>query len=210
MIGLGAGGHAKVVLDILSFCPQYRVLGLLDPDQQLWGKEMLGVRVLGGDELLPKLRAECEHAFVAIGSVRTASVRRRVFEAAIACGFSMLNTVHPRACVAGSAQLGQGISIMASAVVNPGSVVGQNVIINSGAIVEHDCTIEDHVHIAPGARLAGNVHVGRESHVGIGAIILEGRRIGSNTVIGGGAVVTKDLPDRVIAAGVPARVLGSS
>ena len=43
--------------------------------------------------------------------------------------------------------------------------------------------------------------------IGGGAIILPGVTIGDNVVIGAGSIVTKDIPDNVIAAGNPCRVI---
>jgi len=204
---MGAGGHAKVLVDILQLRSEYRIIGLLDENRNLWGSTLLGVPILGGDDLLPQIRQQCENAFVGLGSIGRGHMRKQLFEMIVRQGFSMPSAIHPTACVARSAKIGRGVSIMAGAIVNACALVGDNVIINSAAIIEHDCVIEDHVHVAPGARLAGNAVVGCETHIGIGATVLEGRRIGSSSIIGGGAVVTKDMPDRVVAAGVPARII---
>ena len=210
IIGLGAGGHAKVLIDILRLRAEYRIIGLLDTDERRWGTTLLGIPILGSDELLPSLRSECESAFIALGSIGRGHRRRQLFESALNHDYSIADVIHPGAFVSSYANMGRGLLIMGPAIVNACAKVGQNVIVNSGAIIEHDCVIEDHVHIAPGARLGGHCFVGHESLVGIGAVVLEGRKIGHNTIIGGGAVVTRDIPDRVVAVGVPARVIRSS
>ena len=51
------------------------------------------------------------------------------------------------------------------------------------------------------------VDIGSDVWVGGGAIILPGVRIGSRAVIGAGSVVTRDVPERVFAAGNPCRVI---
>ena len=51
------------------------------------------------------------------------------------------------------------------------------------------------------------VHVGSDVWIGGGAILLPGVRVGSRSVIGAGSVVTRDVPDGVLAAGNPARVI---
>lgn len=51
------------------------------------------------------------------------------------------------------------------------------------------------------------VRIGRNCWIGAGAIILPGITIGDNVVVGAGSVVTRDLPDSVVAAGNPCRVL---
>ncbi len=51
------------------------------------------------------------------------------------------------------------------------------------------------------------VEIGSDVWVGGGALILPGVRIGSRTIIGAGSVVTRDIPDGVLAAGNPCRVI---
>lgn len=53
----------------------------------------------------------------------------------------------------------------------------------------------------------GKIVVGEHSFIGARAIILPDVRIGSNCVIGAGAVVTKSVPDNLVVAGVPAKIL---
>jgi UDP-perosamine 4-acetyltransferase len=208
VIGIGAGGHAKVILEILRNDPRYQLTGLLDCNRELWGKEIAGVPVLGGDELLKKLFAGgARHAFIGVGTTGNATPRRKLYETAIRMGFEFVPAIHPQAIVSPGAKIGKGIAIMAGAIINVGVSTGDNVIINTGAVVEHDCSIGDHTHIATGALLAGGVRVGSCSHVGIGASVRQGVNIGNNAVVGAGAVVVKDVPDNVIVAGVPARFL---
>ncbi len=64
--------------------------------------------------------------------------------------------------------------------------------------------------ISPGANLAGDVVVGKRTYVGMGAIVLEKRRIGEQSIIGAAAVVTRDVPDRVKAMGMPARIIAKN
>jgi sugar O-acyltransferase (sialic acid O-acetyltransferase NeuD family) len=207
-IGVGAGGHAKVVLEILRLQGQYEPVGLLDPRHELWGTEVLGVPVLGGDTLLGKLyRDGIRHVFIGVGSVGDTGIRRRLYDASQRLGFTPVRAIHPRAVVAPSARIGEGATVMACAVVNADAVLGHNVIVNTGAIVEHDCVIGDHVHVATGARLAGGVSVGDGAHIGVGAAVREYVRIGHHAVVGAGSAVVRDVPERVVVGGAPARIL---
>jgi acetyltransferase-like isoleucine patch superfamily enzyme len=54
----------------------------------------------------------------------------------------------------------------------------------------------------------GDVVIGRDVWLGTGVVVLPGVRIGDGCVVGAGAVVTRSLPDRAIAVGAPARVVG--
>lgn len=208
VVGLGAGGHAKVVLEILQLMGGYKFVGLLDPKQELWNTEVLGTPVLGNDDLLPELyKDDVRHAFIGLGTVGDTRLRRQLYEKARVQGFQVVQAIHPQAILSPSVEIGHGPTIMAGAVINANARLGDNVIVNTGAIIGHDCIIGDHVHIATGARLASTVQVGEGAHIGLGASILQCVRIGGNVVVGAGAVVVNDVPDDVVVVGVPARIL---
>jgi len=207
-VGVGAGGHARVVLDILRQTHSVEVIGLVDRDRALWGRLVDGVPVLGADDQLRELRQSgVTHSFIGVGSSGDLEPRMQAWRLALGEGFEPLDAIHPRATVASSAILGAGVTVMAGAVINPGVRIGCDVIINTTAVVEHDCELADHVHVATGARLAGTVTVGEGSHIGAGATVRQGIRIGRRVIIGAGAVVVKDVQDCCVVAGVPARVL---
>ncbi|MCI0349786.1 MAG: acetyltransferase, partial [Acidobacteriales bacterium] len=188
VIGLGAGGHASVVIDILQTAEDCELVGLLDANPTSWGKTVLGVPVLGGDDKLPELRAQgVTHAFIGVGSIGDTTPRRQLYEKLCQQGFELVNAIHPQAIVARSAQMGQGATIMAGCILNPGVWLGVNVVVNTGSVVEHDCQIGDHVFIGPGVRLGGSVEIEVGAHIGIGATILQNIRIGEKAIVGAGA-----------------------
>jgi sugar O-acyltransferase (sialic acid O-acetyltransferase NeuD family) len=208
IVGLGAGGHAKVVLEALAGVGGFEIVGLLDPREELWGGNVGGVPVLGGDELLRRqYDAGVTHAFIGLGGADDTAPRRRLYELARSAGFEVATIVDRSAVVSPSARLGAGATILARAVVNADATLGDNVLVNSGAIVEHDCRLEDDVHIASGATLASGVEVGRGAHVGAGSTVRQGIRIGAGAVVGIGAAVVADVEPGVVVAGVPAVVL---
>jgi len=208
VVGLGAGGHAKVMIEILRMDNRYKLFGLLDPKPELQDKSVLGVPVLGDDNLLPALKRDSVcHFFVGRGSIGDTRPRQHLFEMALRYGMKPVDAVHPQAIISSSAVLGEGVTIMAGAVVNACSRLGVNAIINTGAIVEHDCIIGDHVHIATGARLASTVKVGNGAHIGAGATVLQCVQIGENALVGAGAVVIRDVPPGVTVVGCPAQIL---
>ena len=206
VIGLGAGGHSKVLIELLRVATDFEIVGLLDPARELWGRQILGVPVLGDDEMLERLVQEgVSAAFMGVGSVGKANPRKRLFELILEVGLDPITAVHPHAYVAPSASLGQGTVVLSGAVVQTCSRVGNNVIINSGAIVEHDCCLGNHVHVASGAVLASTVVVGDDAHIGAGATVRQCIRIGEGATVGAGAVVVKDVDPGVVVVGVPAR-----
>ena len=208
VIGLGAGGHAKVVVEILRLSDDYEFVGLLDPRQELWNTKVLGIPVLGDDSLLPELyKRGIRYAFIGLGTVGDTRPRRQLYEKTRRQGFQVVPAIHPQAVVAQSVKIGHGPTIMAGVVINAAAQLGDNVIVNTGAIVEHDCMVGNHVHIATGARLASSVHVGEGTHIGLGSSIHQRIHIGRNAIIGAGAVVVDDVPDNVVVVGIPARIL---
>jgi acetyltransferase EpsM len=203
---VGAGGHARVVADIVRLCSRYSIVGYLDevnPERR--GTAWNGAAILGGLEEIGRLRSSCVNtAFVAVGDC---DGRLRIAERLVAAGFELPVLCHPSAIAANDVSIGAGTVLAAGAIVNPGARVGANVIVNTSATVDHDCAIADGVHIAVGARLAGRVQVGRGTWIGMSANIKDGVRIGAGTIVGAGALVLKDLSDGVIAYGVPAKVV---
>jgi UDP-perosamine 4-acetyltransferase len=200
---MGAGDHAKVVLETLWAVGTFDVVGLLDPHPT--NLEVLGVPVLGGDELLPGLLREgVGAAVVAIGS----NIRRQqVGQHLLAMGFALPFVAHPSAIISPSARIGQGAVVMAKAVVGTLAIIGDLAIINTGAIVEHDNLIGRGVHIGPGTILAGRVSVGDRTLVGVGSAVRPGISIGQDSIVGAGSAIVADVPSGVIVAGTPARRL---
>lgn len=181
---------------------------ILDRNSSLWGKELLGVPIRGGDELMPELVSQGASCFVVgLGGVGDNRPRRCLFELGLAHHLTPLTVCHPSAVRSQWAQIGVGSVLYPAAVVNAGAVLGVNVIVNTGAIVEHDCLLGDHVHIATGARLASTVTVGTCAHVGAGATVRQRISIGEGAVVGAGAVLVKDVAPWTVVVGVPARPL---
>lgn len=208
LVGLGAGGHARVVLDILALRGGWETICLLDNDRSLRGSVIGGAEVVGDDDLLPTLVASgFTHAFIGVGSSSDLRTRRRVYLVARDAGLEVIDAVHPTAAISASALIGHGATVGAQAVIGPEARIGENVIVNTGAVVEHGCTLGDHVHVATGAVLGGDVTVGSGTHIGLGAHLLQSVHVGADTVVGAGAVVVRDVGDAVVVAGTPARLL---
>lgn len=199
---IGAGGHAKVVIDLALRSGAWRISGVLDDGEGSVGRSVLGYRVLGGTERISDHAMRGTAFVVAIGSN---SVRERLQATATSAGLVAATLIHPAANLAESVQIGGGAVVMAGAVINADARIGQGVIVNTGAIIDHDCQIGDYCHVAPGVTLCGSVSVGPRSLVGVGASVIPGISIGGDCVIGAGAAVVRPVPSGARVAGVPAR-----
>jgi acetyltransferase EpsM len=204
IVVIGASGHARIILDILSALNGPEIVGLLDDAPHLTGTSLDGHPILGPLSLLPALAQARRVTQVALGIGHNAT-RQRVFAQAAALNLVWPHLVHPSAIISPRATIGNATVICAGAVVNPGAQVGVGCIINTRASVDHDCALEDFVHIGPGATLAGNIHVGSATLVGAGATIIPGIKIGRNCIVGAGATVIRDVADGTTVAGCPAR-----
>jgi UDP-perosamine 4-acetyltransferase len=204
---IGAGGHGKVVLDILQYEGKHRIIGFLDADPSLHGTEVAGVPVLGGVNQLHKLKSQkVRGAIVSIGDNR---VRLQYAREASEVGLDLIQAIHPGAVVSRSARLGRNVVVAASAVVCTDAFIGDSCIINTAAVVDHETVVGQAVHLCPGAILAGRVRVEELAMIGMGANIIQCLTIGARSVIGAGAVVLTDIPPDCTAVGVPAKIIKS-
>jgi len=201
VIVLGAGGHARVVIEVLRRIGA-EILGYAAPAQLTTLAE--GVGYLGNDEALEFPASEILLAN-GLGSGDALRPRIELFTGFVETGFSFATLVHPSAVVAEDVTLGQGAQVMAGAVLQPGCQVGDNAIINTRAVLDHDCLIGAHTHIAPGATLCGGVTIAEAVLVGVGACIRPSIDVGTRSVIGAGAAVVSAVGEGKTVVGVPAK-----
>lgn len=194
---LGAGGHAKVVIATLE-AAGFDIAGVLDDTVERHGSLVLGRKILGS---IASESGKGHSGVIAVGSNKG---RKNI---ATTHSFTWLSVVHPAATVHTSVKVGPGTVIFAGAMVQPEARLGSHVILNTACSVDHDCQIADFCHVAPGARLAGGVTLDEGCLVGIGAAVLPRLTMGSWSILGGGAALVRDLPSRVTAVGLPARII---
>ncbi|MBI4227043.1 MAG: N-acetyltransferase [Candidatus Omnitrophica bacterium] len=118
-------------------------------------------------------------------------------------------------------RLGDDVAIWSHSVVDYGCRIGDHVRIHTNCYIAQFTVIEDGAFLAPGVTIANDPHPGcpysrdcmrgptikAGAQLGINVTVLPYVTIGRRTLVGAGAVVTRDLPDGVVAAGNPARVL---
>jgi sugar O-acyltransferase (sialic acid O-acetyltransferase NeuD family) len=186
----GAGGHARVIIDILESMGT-KVDALIDQDES--------IDSLQGYPVYHEYK-DFSPVIISIGN----NVTRKKVAERINCEFG--KAIHPSAIVSKRAHIDVGTVVMQGAIIQPDAVINKHCIINTGASVDHECVIGDYAHIAPHATLCGNVHVGEGTWIGAGTVIIPGVKIGKWCMIGAGSVVVRDIPDNVVAYGNPCRV----
>jgi UDP-perosamine 4-acetyltransferase len=210
VIVIGAGGHARVVIDALQRSG-VTVLGVCDPTLSSGSAGPLGVPCLGSDAALESYDRSAVLLVNGIGSIGDPALRITVYQRMTAAGWKFYSLVHPKAVIGTECTIASGAQIMAGAILQPGTHVGENAIVNTAASIDHDCRIGDHAHIAPGAVLCGNVVIGTGAHIGSGAVIVQGLTVGAHALIGAGVTVTRPVAEdarltlHTIAAEIPIR-----
>lgn len=209
IIVLCAGGHARVLVDILRRRGQ-AVAAMVDNDPSLHGKRIHDIEVIGSDEIVLGRDPKSVRLVNALGNVPRVGdsalvPRRRLYETFKEKGYKFIQVCSADAVVSKDVDLGEGCQIVTGAIIHTDSLIGANTIINTGAQLDHDCRIGAHSHIAPGAVLSGCVVVGNECHIGAGAVIVQGVSIGDGALVGAGALVLNDVPSGTTVLGNPAR-----
>ena len=204
VILLGTGGQASVLYEIL-INRQAPILGLAAPHKPS-RTLFAAIPWLGDDNSVLQSPIDQVLLVNAVGSVGRIQQRRELFKKFKSRGYSFASVVHSSAIISAlEIEVGEGLQVMAGAIINTCVRIEENVLINTRAVVEHDCRIGRHTHVASGAVLCGGCVVGEGVHIGAGAAINQGITIGDGAVIASGAVVTKNVTSYTLVAGVPAK-----
>ncbi len=195
----GAGGHSKVITDILNSLG-IEVIGMFDDNPPAARFKELevrnGIRLLG--EGFPELDAPL---IISVGN----NSRRAELAELIDATYG--TAIHGSAIISNKATIGAGTVILHGAIVQAGAAIGKHVLINTAASIDHDNIIGDYTHISPHATLCGHVSVGEGTHIGAGATVIPSIQIGKWCTVGAGAVVIRDIPDYATVVGNPARII---
>ena len=123
--------------------------------------------------------------------------------------------IEPGAIIREQVEIGYRAVIMMGAIINIGAVVGEGSMIDMGAVLGGRATVGRNCHIGAGAVLAGVIEpasakpvtIGDGTLVGANAVVIEGVQVGRNCVVAAGAVVIDDVPDNMVVAGCPAKII---
>lgn len=205
---VGAGGFGREVLEIFKaqnkISKTWDILGFVDEDKQLHGKIMNGYPVLGGLDWLREHNNDNLGCVCAIGTCET---RKQVVEKLQEIGVNFHNAIHPSVIMSEFAELGKDVIICAGSILTVNIKIGDHVHINLNSTIGHDAVIGSYCTINPIVAINGNNHLAEGVYIGTGATFIQGISVGSWSTIGAGAVVIEHIPDKVVAVGVPAKVI---
>ena len=199
---LGTRTLAEEIADLASEVPGVRHVGYVENmDRSKAGRKIGGLPVCWVEEV-PGMKGD----HWAVCGLATTH-RERFIDQVFAAGLRFTTLVHPSSRISTRSSIGEGTILSVNTVIAAHTTLGRHVLVNRGALIGHHTEIEDYVTIHPGANIAGTCRVGKGTYIGMGAVVINGVSIGAHAVIGAGAVVTKDIPEHVLAVGVPARIV---
>lgn len=191
---IGAGGHAKVVRDILDACSIPFSGVVTDNLKEVTFMEKKILHSMDG----------VDEAIICVGNNRT---RKKLAEELLQQGVTFGTGIHPSVIMSKYASVDEGTVVMQGVVIQSCAKIGKHCIVNTSASIDHDNVLGDFVHISPHATLCGEVEVGEGTWIGAGTVVKQCVKIGKWSVIGAGSVVVNDIPDGVLAYGNPCKVI---
>ncbi|MCE5222320.1 MAG: 2,3,4,5-tetrahydropyridine-2,6-dicarboxylate N-acetyltransferase [Clostridium sp.] len=125
--------------------------------------------------------------------------------------------IEPGAIIRDKVIIGKNAIVMMGAVINIGAEIGDGTMIDMNAVVGARGQLGKNVHLGAGAVVAGVLEppskepcmIGDNALIGANSVILEGVKIGAGSVVAAGSVVTEDVPENVVVAGSPAKIIKS-
>jgi sugar O-acyltransferase (sialic acid O-acetyltransferase NeuD family) len=203
---LGADPQARIIPDILEALDNLELLGFVE-----WGEgkkfligDAAGFPVFNGSRFPEEVRGKLG-SFEVILAMSRMEKRKELIGQFDEIPLIPTNIIHPSAIISKSARMGKGCLIAPGVIIGPGVEIGDHTILNSAVTIDHDTIIQENVIMGSGVHLPGYVKVLSDTFIGVGSCAVNGVTIGRNCLIGAGSVITKDIPDNVIAAGVPAK-----
>ena len=194
---IGAGGHAKVIADII-LCSGDKVIGFLDDNEEKQGQIIYkDIKVIG--KVANYTKCKDDYFIIAIGDNHT---RAKIAES---LDVKYYTAIHPKSVVADTAKISEGTAIMAGSIINSDTQIGAHCIINTMSSVDHDNTINNFVHISPGVHLAGKVFVGEYTWICAGTTIINNINVCENVIVGAGSTVIKSIEHPGTYIGTPAQ-----
>ena len=178
----GAGGHTKVIIDLIYNLDNYQIVGIYDDIKE---GVFQNIPIIGKTD---KIKSNCDEYIIGIGND---NIREKIYNQYPNLPWAIL--IHPKSIVSQNAIINKGTVIFAGAVVQTDVNIGKHCIINTNCNIDHESTISDFTSICPGTTICGNVHIGKLTFIGANSTIVQGITIGNNCIIGAGSVIIRDI-----------------
>ena len=203
---IGAGTYGEVYLAYFQEAGM-DIVGFLDDDPKYANQKVRGIPVLGPVSKLETLMKTdgIEAVYCPLGNNK---LRVKFLEHARELGYKTPNYIHPSVIISPNVSIGEGVYILLGTTIMPHTTIKDYVMISMGIHLAHHCVLDEGVFLSTGCNFGASIHAHKYAYCGISSTIMTGiHELGEDCLIGAGAVVIRDVPDRAIMAGVPAKVL---
>lgn len=203
------GGNAKEsllsILAINRIGKEWDVIGFVDDDPDLIGRECCGVKVLGGRDVFKKYPDAM--VLAAHGNPETFLKRKAIIDELGLAPSRFATIIHPSVTIAPDAMIGHNVTLMAGVFVSCGAKIGSHCVFLPNTVIAHDSSVGDYCLIGSNITISGDVRIGVGCYIGSGTKIRNGITIGDRSLAGLGSNIVGDVAGSVVVAGNPARVL---
>ena len=203
LFGCGGSGRetAHMINKINNVNPRYNLLGFVDDNEKMWGKEINGIKVLGGTKWLLDNKDDV-YCNVTIGLMKPrVAVCKKLEEA----GVMFETLIDPSASIGYDIQIGRGCIIGEHCELPVNIKIGNHVFLNSDTCLGHDDIIGDYTICNPHVVISGSCIIGEQVMIGGMSFIAQLAKIGSNAVIAPGSVVYGKVKESTHVLGNPAK-----
>lgn len=193
---IGAGGHCKVIIDLIESLKNYKIIGIYDDHKQ---NNFCGYNILGK---ITDININIENYIIAIGNEK---IRFKIYEQ-----FKNLNwctLIHPSAIISKNVIIDIGTVICAGSILQTQVKIGKHCIINTGCSIDHETIIGDFTNICPKATICGQVYIGNLCFIGANSVIIQNIKIGNNNIIGAGSVIIRNISNDLKIVGNPGKCI---
>lgn len=122
-------------------------------------------------------------------------------------GIRFSQLIDPEVKLGSNVHLGEGVLVASGVNIGADCYLGDFCSVIEGAIVGHDSKVGKYSIIGPFALLSGHSQIGRKTWIAARTSILDGICVGDSSIVGAHSLVNKDIPEGVVAYGVPAKVV---
>jgi sugar O-acyltransferase (sialic acid O-acetyltransferase NeuD family) len=193
---LGAGGHAKVIIDLIKELNQYSIVGIYDDNKTGY---FSGIKILGK---ISELDKKIENYVIGIGSDK---VRKMIYKKYKDLNWPVL--IHPRSIVSKTVEIEKGTVVFAGSVIQTEVKIGKFCIINTNCNIDHECMVGNYTSICPGSTICGQVIIGNLVFIGANSTVIQCLKIEDNSIIGAGSVIIKNVNKNSKIVGNPGKIL---
>jgi sugar O-acyltransferase (sialic acid O-acetyltransferase NeuD family) len=192
---IGAGGHSKVIIDIIHELDNCNIMGIYDDNKTGY---FSGIKIIGK---VSEINNTNDYFIIGIGNDK---IRKKIAEE---YQLKWATLIHPKTIIAKTATIKEGTVICAGAIIQTEVEIGKHCIINTNCSIDHESIISDYCSICPSSTICGQVKVGESSFIGANSTIIQTIEIGKECILGAGSVVIRNIPNNSKAVGNPAKVI---